>query len=92
MKRRLFSMLLVFILLAAAGPYALAETGTGEKTPPSVSLKLEYDKPTADGRLSAWLYVSCDQGDSPESVAENVTVQIQTHERIEYLEVMGPYS
>ncbi len=91
MKHRMLSLFLMVVLLAATAQYTRAETETGEKTPPSVSLKVEYDEPTADGRLSAWLYVSCDQGNSSESVAENVIVQIQAHERIEYLDVTGPY-
>ena len=49
-KRGLLSMLLAVILLAAA-PYAPAETG--EKTLLSVPLRVEYGKPTADGRFSA---------------------------------------
>ena len=97
MNKRLISYLLAAIMLASIffrnGFIVFAEEEDTEIVPPQVSLSVEYSKPEADGRLDAWLTVSCDQGDGEDApdTAEDVEVIVQAHELIEFLDVTGPY-
>ncbi len=71
-------------------PAAMAESKEAP-VQPSISISVSYGEPGKDGRLETWVTVLCDQGDSSENTAKNVTLSIQGHERIQFLGMDAPY-
>ena len=86
------AVLLSVALLIVSLPTAWGETAP-EVVPPSLNLKVMYGKPTKDGRLDAWLTVSCDKGSGANApdTARDVVVEVQASEEIEFLDVTCAY-
>lgn len=86
--KRIIALLL---MIAICVPSVSAGEGNGAANQRNLVLNVKFDEPTDDGQISGRITVLYDQGDSSEHQAQNVKVIIQTHEKIQFLDMTAPF-